>query len=443
MSITKIRHKSYDFPVMTSTYVPSTKLWTGFSRHSSSLSGSWTETRVTSDDVKDYKLLLRKHQSATTFLDGSRYYVTGGSGGRAKYLGTNRFTGVAVEGAEVEGCVTPTSALANPVQSDDYSYLDNRCLQKFASALYQAQHALQSVVCAGEFGETIRQIKHPLKALYESMFKYLGDVDKTARAIRRRATRRGGIASRAFDSLAAQRRQVVRDEVKKAVAGTYLEAVFGWIPLIRDIDSAAKAAARIIVYKPPYEFVNAFVQDAKILSPRIDIFGFGAGISIKTVAEIKSEASVKMYGITLNQTGWNGYMQDLGFDLRSFVPSLYQLLPYSFIADYFTNLGAIIEAASINHALVGWVNIGRRFSSSATVVSATPTFGTGIPSIKTEASFLPGSFPSSAYARVRRSPYVGSFIPSLEFTIPGLGMRWLNISALLAQADATSRSIRL
>jgi hypothetical protein len=42
---------------------------------------------------------------------------------------------------------------------------------------------------------------------------------------------------------------------------------------------------------------------------------------------------------------------------------------------------------------------------------------------------------------VTRAPYIGSLIPSLQFTIPGLGTKWINMGALIAQSRATSRRI--
>lgn len=438
---TRTRVKSFDQTVSTSTYNPTTRTWTPFVPHpTNSLSWSVNETRTTTpDSVQGWAEKLAQHQSATTALTAVRYTSTQGSGfaTRRNY----QRPGTLVSGASISGNLSPVAALMSPKwTAPSTSYLTNRALTRFMSDCYQAQHTLQGLVCLGELGQTVRAIRHPLKTLYESMFDYL-DAAKVAARRARRANRRGNISGSALsrNRTSSERRRAVQ----RAVAGTYLESVFGWVPLVNDVYAAAEAAARIITYRPPTVPVKGFARDTVLSVPDKDIRSWGAGITLTSTVQRSCESSVKLYGAMINRSGWDGAIADVGFDLRSWAPTLWELLPYSFVVDYFTNFGAIIEALSVNQDDIAWVNIGTKNDYRATVIDVSINPLGSTPFYYDEGTFLPGILPSSSCVEVSRSPYVGSLIPQVEFTIPGLGMRWLNISALIAQAAATSREIRL
>jgi len=210
---------------------------------------------------------------------------------------------------------------------------------------------------------------------------------------------------------------------------------------MKDIDDAQKALVRAIVYRPPTEFVRAKAGDSRIGAPVLSTVSYGS-VAISAVAERSLELSVKMYGQLINRSGWDGLASESGFKPADWIPTLWELLPYSFVVDYFIGLGAVIEAATINRALVAWINVGSKRTEKATVLSIQPVFQASSPSFRREGSFSPGQFANCAKVTVQRSPYTGSLVPPLEFAIPGLGMRWLNITALIGQAQATSRRIR-
>lgn len=47
--------------------------------------------------------------------------------------------------------------------------------------------------------------------------------------------------------------------------------------------------------------------------------------------------------------------RNLGLDLSSFAPTVWEVIPYSFVADYFTNIGDMIDAASFPRSTLSWV----------------------------------------------------------------------------------------
>jgi hypothetical protein len=315
----------------------------------------------------------------------------------------------------------------------DLSYVNVWALQGFAKRVVNAQRSLQSLVCLGELGETVRGIRRPLKALYKGLFDYLKSAERAARKAKRvhRLSNRG--ASMTSPSM--------RRAVAKAIAGTWLESVFGWLPLIHDIEDGIKAASRIVIARPETEFVR-FKAGSSVLGPRVTSTVSYGSVAITTVASRSVDYNVKMYGTLINRNGWDGAVQDLGFGWRQWVPSLWELIPYSFLVDYFTNIGNIIDALAINRALVAWINIGSKRSENASVISIAGVFPASTPTFSKGGSISPGYLPTSSKVTVTRSPYLGSLVPPLVYEIPGLGMQWMNITALVTQALASSSRIR-
>jgi hypothetical protein len=295
---------------------------------------------------------------------------------------------------------------------------------KFTSNAANAQRSLQSLVCLGELGETLRQIVHPAKAVREGLSKYFQNAERRAmKEARKKAARQKRI-----------------NAITSAVTGSYLEAMFGIRPLLSDIDSAAKAAARIITYRPPTEFVHAYAEDSFIAPPSVHNPVVG-NVGWKSTYDGVGKYGSKLYGAIINRSGWNGIYQELGLTPGNWLPTIWELIPYSFVADYFTNIGGILEAAALCRADFAWVNKGTLLDRSRKLVSMVPQHPADTVLTYWTVSFSPGSTYSCQRRDVSRTPYLGPFIPNLEFRIPGLGTKWINMGALITQARATSSRI--
>jgi hypothetical protein len=138
----------------------------------------------------------------------------------------------------------------------------------------------------------------------------------------------------------------------------------------------------------------------------------------------------------------SGLAEEAGLRFRDFVPALWEWIPYSFLVDYFTNIGDIIEAASFPKSDLAWcartyrntaVRDGSRMTCRVTSSNAYPLTGY---------TRLDAFYPSSIIIRrkyVSRAAFVGSFVPSFQIEIPGSRgfKKYLNIGAL-----ALSRGMR-
>lgn len=187
--------------------------------------------------------------------------------------------------------------------------------------------------------------------------------------------------------------------------------------------------------------------------PRLSVRGFGdrstvptntslsqssQNVTFRTAIWTRTEFSVRYYGAVKLRLGsfQTSLAEESGFQVRDFVPALWEWIPYSFLVDYFTNVGDLLESASISKSDIAWMgrvwrNTSVRNGSSQTVkpINSLPWPSSGHIQII-------GYSPSRVTWRRKafgRAPYTGSLVPSLQFEIPGFAgsKKWLNIAALL------------
>ncbi len=155
---------------------------------------------------------------------------------------------------------------------------------------------------------------------------------------------------------------------------------------------------------------------------------------------------MKLYGaIGLEELGSiPPFRQNFGLTLDEFIPTVWELIPYSFLVDYVTNIGAIIDGYSLNKSGLKWLAIGEE-RVATTKVSGEIRIR---PSIVSGNQILDSIIrPSTPLIRIRRylsrAPYnYANLVPPLEFKIPGCSTQWLNIGALAYLHEDTSNRLR-
>lgn len=135
-----------------------------------------------------------------------------------------------------------------------------------------------------------------------------------------------------------------------------------------------------------------------------------------------------------------GYIAEkLGFSPDQWLPTLWELVPYSFVLDYFANIGDILYAVNFPRNLIPWIMKTTVIESTSKFVDCSPlwrvsqTAGSNANaswSVRRELLSLGAA--STSVKRVYRAPYYGSIIPDLEFSIPSSSTQWLNLAALFA-----------
>lgn len=186
----------------------------------------------------------------------------------------------------------------------------------------------EGLVALGELRETIRMLKNPAMALRKGVSTYLS----SARNIRQ------SIANTTRLSLPKR-----RSEYAKAVSGTWLEYHFGWKPLLADIQGIFQTV-KDRVGEPEYKrFKGVGIREKFVNETTVSGIQF---TQTDHKVQQKCTAFVKYYG-EAKSIVQSSLPDALGFIPQAFIPAAWELMPWSFVIDYFVNIGAVLNAHAI------------------------------------------------------------------------------------------------
>lgn len=380
------------------------------------------ESSVTAEYPKwDYKKVISNGDSATTALTGVRRryrHLNQSSYTYKETLYTIIGTVQATRSQSLFGCFD-AYGLSPYTGSDIFADVDNRALMGFNSKCLAAQTSLQAQVSLGELKESIGMIQDRSKKIANGIENY-------------------------FSTLRKRRGRLSRAAIVKMLADSWLEYSFGWKPLVADIDGAAKALAKSQYQRPARQFVRFTASGNASQSGQPTSQSFAGNYTVTRISQRrKSEVFVKYYGIVDAPSDRNYILKQFGWTWDDFVPTVWELIPYSFLVDYFSNVGEIIQAFSYGSCGTRWVSRGIKTTSESAYQSIDVKFDGVAPWVKEAVETSLGKPSVLIEETVSRANYSGSRVPSLQFEIPGSSMKWLNIAALIASRDSTSRNLRI
>lgn len=290
---------------------------------------------------------------------------------------------------------------------------ENRASAAFYKKLRSEAVAFSGPTFLGELRETLHMLRRPASALYSSANGYLDALTKAKRASPKHWT--------------------------KTISGLWLEHSFGWLPLINDLKDAAKAHRMLA--QPRRRVISAGGMDWKY----VPISGWGdgnykAGSVGNTRFRVRSrkvDSTIVRYKgklkAEIETTTWDDWAL-FGFTPSEFVPTAWELLPWSFLVDYFTNVGDILTSAVTCTNNVAFVN--------KTVIRSRKWTGAVFP------DEVNGGSPAMHYSQggrcdfvttrrlVSRSAGVSVPLPTLHFETSLSDGQLFNVAALLGQARA-------
>lgn len=264
----------------------------------------------------------------------------------------------------------------------------------------------QSGIFLGELHKTLHMIRRPVNSLMKLMHDY-------QRAVMKRA--RGKLSV---------------DRLKRVINDTYLEYTYGWRPLFMDVDNGMQALATYASSNPFHvERVTKYGWDEAVTvdSDQSSL----TSINVLTKWELKSTERCRVSaGIRVYTDGsLTGSAWTFGLNIDQFAPTAWELLPYSFLVDYFTNIGTIIDAWSVVNGNLAFACYGRKRADEARILSQS-LIDPGYPYQLD--SFVPQQFHvvDTFYERTSLT----SIIPDFRFRLPGFGS-WqsLNTAAIALQ----------
>lgn len=297
------------------------------------------------------------------------------------------------------------------------------------SYLYQRNadvtHAFQGGVFAGELRETWRMLKDPIRGLKKGLWGYLDDVQN-------KLARNRGYLQR----LPKQRRT---KWINDAIADSWLTATLGFLPLCRDIDDALKALSNLSDASESYGLTATGTANG-LVSSRNYLAHTGNYISVNVNERHTEQCSVRFkVGFRLTPPQVNGQMsvqQQLSLTLRDFVPTVWNLIPGSFLYDYVTNIGDVLDAFA--NPIVGYAYAVESVKTESTFDVATRLDHNRIRSNLGTAYVSSGGNSGSATAvagRFERKRVTGALMPSLQVSLDLSDRQLLNVAALLQKGN--------
>ncbi len=373
--------------------------------------------------LRNWKSLISRGMSATTYLHGSRrnYSFPTGTATRLDIVTTGSQKGKVRRRILVGAIEGTTSAPGVSTALLNETTLAARKI--FLKRAIKAQRKIQSLVTLGEIGQTARMIKNMASLLHHGIWDYLAALKK-------------------------RRKRSKRDKkTHEIISEAWLEYSFGWQPLMNDIDDAAHALAEATVNaSKEFERINSNAGRTSFTPGVVSIVG-APGIPgpflIHKRATTKATCSVRFSGaVNLQPPGTNEVTNQFGLRLRDIVPSLWELVPYSFLVDYFTNIGDMIEGACFQRSDLRWVEYGWSHESENTIVVDSIEFPPLVGESLSESHYQVSEPQRLTSTTVHREQDSGTFVPPLQFEIPGLrSKKWLNIAALVGASRRTSREL--
>lgn len=362
---------------------------------------SWNDTRETYDSP-NWRWRISQGLNATGRLIGYRQQagLTEGEGviyrkvgpitsGNCKYIDEEVFRGAVF---------SSDFSFAN-VANGSLAY--NQALSRFISKARSAQTTLQGGVAMGELRETVGLILQSATNLKRGIFNYLTGAQKL--------------------------RSVRRDRLAKALADRWLEAQFGWRPLVSDIDDAMKQIATEREFVAAYKFIAADGTNSSF-SDSNGGPNYGCVWKVRYIHSI----NYRLYGtVAVNIPG--SQYRDIGMAPDNWLPTIWELLPWSFLVDYFTNVGSFLSGYSFSRSTLRWYSRTYRSTKQKSTHSAYVTDPNT--TIKV---------PGHTYyeiLEVDRAAQDPAFLPDivLEIVPPRRITQLLNMTALAASSAKTRR----
>ncbi len=383
---------------------------------SSDVSFYWTDSLI-GERRPDWKQVIKDHGDATTNMLAESYSVNHQDGDayvKARRKSTGNF-----EHNRVSGWVDAATGFTG----DPFSTLSSAEALRNANSLfynraYQAQSQLMGGVTLLELGKTLSMIR----GRGASMLSLITNWSTAVRRLRKLSGR----------------------QYLRRLADLHLEYSYGWKPLAMDINGALAA------YRNPrveVTRVSASASTPVMVSDTRATSGFGT-LQYLRRRTFTTGVTVRVRGgVKVVVAGHGRRTQSLGMNIQSIVPTIYEVLPWSFLVDYFTDLGGVINAISFPKSDVAWAStsVTKQFKTLviAGEVVSNPSPATW-DNVEITSSPQVTEFLKKQVSRVRGIPK----IPSPTVRLPKSLYQWANLAALAVTRLArttkeANRSLRI
>lgn len=279
---------------------------------------------------------VAQHQPATTSMTASMYRIHSGFLSGVSFA-KNRINPSVVNRYDTWGAVRFSGNLTLPPLPVNYASIARSL---FWADAYEKSKDFDGLTVLGELGQTVGMLKRPFRDLLRLLEKREVRLSKRLKKLKHKKAKRG--------------------DLNAAVTGSWLEVQYGIKPLIMDLEAAHQALI---------EFTHANNFKYRGLYAKVDDAGrtvsnISWDIPSGTITEQHTHpwyVKARYKGQLRLEPPYSGPKQTqdygrLGFGWRHFVPTLWELTPWSFLVDYFANIDDIVESFSVSASDIVWYN---------------------------------------------------------------------------------------
>jgi hypothetical protein len=211
----------------------------------------------------------------------------------------------------------------------------NQCIRRFLDRCESIRSTFEAGQDLGEYKETLESVKHPMHSIQKYTLAYYAKLKKVRHKYRRNVP-----------------------SLKKVLSDSYLEWHFGISPFVDDVASAIAdlRRQRLPVY-PVHARAHERYNGTAGIVPYSTI-GFSS-MPNTVYARYNSYGTynVQYKGAIRSGVDPSGAIvlaQAYQLDLPHFLPTAWDLIPYSWLVDFFLNVGEVIRGLSFVTANLTW-----------------------------------------------------------------------------------------
>lgn len=392
-------------------YQASKKWINGIQSTDRSATYKWEEYRVGADDPKWRDKVARMEQATNAYSCFRVRYHPSEALASVVYYDTLTKSD---KSEALEGFMDMLPTLWEITESDCPldSAVSSLALERFVSHVNDAMSPVKGMVFLGEIMETVRMLKKAGRFLFSDLSRFMEEAKKLT-------------PGRRFHN---------------RITGLWLEYALGWMPLLAETENALTLLAQV---EPKARTVRGTARSktAEVSTGRLNMSRFqdtstGDVVHVVWNQRYLTENSAVVKGAiktSLLQPGYasRGVAARWGFTLREFVPTIWELIPYSFVVDYFSNIGAVINGVFFDMSVLAWYFRTQKAAGernvSFTKLHAPTRIGRFI---QQSSAFKPDTFTGRGERLVRDKP--GLFVPEIRLQYPALdSTKWATLASLL------------
>lgn len=411
---TKLSFRANERPNFRQTYNPDNGGWgpkvVGYIRRPR------TSSITYGPSVKNYREAIARGDDATTHASGVRYKIHRWQPGYAENIRFYVYRTINSGWFDSGNCPDFPAATYTP-SSKALTMAETN----FAKSYRKVTQVAQLGTTLGELGELTRLLANPVRSLYGLTETLAKDLKKAKRFLKPRLD--GGQLDR-YEARYERQTKAYR----QALSDAWLTYQFGAKPAASEANSFMEAirsidAARTYELRRIYgEYTDKRHESTTWETQNVT----GGGALVNQEVRTTFESKVIIRG-AIKVRGEMPPMQTLGLSVLDIVPTAWELIPFSFLLDYFSNAGDTLDALMLRFVDFSWLNQTVRNRRTATYG---PFRALPLDSGDTSRIAYGGQarFSTTTFQRASRDNNFGG---GLVFKAPGLGsLKWLNIAAL-------------